>query len=110
MRVLGADLSPVDDRTLQGTELTAAYTTQGICSDDTFIYHVLWDGARKSKPTFQNEIVVYDFYGNLVGVIHFAIGVIEPENISIGEGGQLLVVASTKNGGALFEINVTGVG
>ena len=108
MRMLNADLTLADDRVLSGGARTPNHTTQGICSDDTFIYHVLWDGARKSKPTFQNEIVVYDFYGNLVGVIHFAIGVIEPENISIGEGGQLLVVASTKNGGALYEVRPVG--
>lgn len=109
MRLLNADLSPVDETVIMGTELTKNYTTQGICSDDTFIYHVLWDGERKSKPTFQNVITVYDWYGSFVGVINFGIGIIEPENISINAQGTLMVVASTKNGGALYEITVTGI-
>ncbi len=109
MRILNADLSLADDKVFLGTELTKSYTTQGICSDDTFIYHVLWDGERKSKPTFQNVITVYDWYGNFVGVINIGIGIIEPENISIDENGKFMIVASTKSGAALYEIELTGL-
>ena len=108
-RVLEADLSRADDKIFQGTELTARYTTQGICSDDTFIYHVLWDAAYRNKSGFQNVITVYDWYGNFVGRINITIGIIEPENISVGADGRLLVVAAGKNGGALYEICPTGI-
>jgi DNA-binding beta-propeller fold protein YncE len=109
MRVLDANLALADDKILVGTNLTANYTRQGICSDDTFIYHVLWDGKRKSKPTFQNVISVYDWYGNFCGLINIAIGIIEPENISITQDGTLIVVASTKKGGGVYEIRPTSV-
>ncbi len=109
MRVLHADLTLADGELLRGTDTTAEYVKQGICSDDTFIYHVLWDDAHKKQAGFQNLITVYDWYGNFVGVINIAIGIIEPENISIDENGKLMVVASTDEGGKLFEILPTQV-
>ena len=110
MRVLHADLTPTDGELFRGTDTTAEYIRQSICSDDTFIYHVLWDDAHRNQSNFQNLITVYDWYGNFVGVINIAIGVIEPENISIDENGKLMVVAATGEGAKLFEIIPTQPG
>jgi hypothetical protein len=106
---ISADFQKLTKNPYKATPTSERCTTQGICSDDTFIYHVLWDGKRKSKPTFQNVISVYDWYGNFCGLINIAIGIIEPENISITQDGTLIVVASTKKGGGVYEIRPTSV-
>ncbi len=61
-------------------------TTQGICSDENFIYCVFWDGKNRNSAKFQNLITVYDWYGNFVGVIKIDVGKIEPENIFVRNG------------------------
>ena len=64
---------------------------------------MLWDGRNKGKPTFQNIIAVYDWYGNRVGIIKFNVGVIEPENISSIDG-VLYVTFSTSTGAQVFKM------
>ena len=82
---------------------TNGYTSQGIGCDENFVYSVLWDGRNKNKPTFQNIIAVYDWYGNKVGIIKFDVGVIEPENISSWNG-VLYVTFSTSTGAKVFKM------
>ncbi len=82
---------------------TDGYISQGIGCDENFVYSVLWDGRNKGKPTFQNIIAVYDWYGNRVGIIKFNVGVIEPENISSIDG-VLYVTFSTSTGAKVFKM------
>jgi len=86
LRYITSDFRFADKDVCLYTTLTANYTTQGICSDDNFIYCALWDSKGVSTPEFQNIITVYDWYGNFVGIINIDIGKIEPENISIVDG------------------------
>ncbi len=79
------------------------YTSQGIGCDENFIYSVLWDSKNKGKPTFQNVVAVYDWYGNNVGIIKFDVGVLEPENISSIDG-VLYVTFSTSTGAKIFKM------
>lgn len=95
-RILDADLTPIDDKILRGTTLTARYTKQGVCADSELIYFILWDGKHKDAEDFQNEIAVYDWEGNFRGIIEFDVGVKEPENLSIVNGEIVAVCGATK--------------
>ncbi len=90
------DLSSV----LKPTSLTSSMTTQGICSDDTFIYHTLWNSKGSTDNYNKNVITVYDWYGNYVGMIGTKI-TIESENILIHEG-SLYVCAYSGGGQASY--------
>ena len=106
---VSADFQFLVTEPYQATPLTKHYTTQGICSDDTFVYCVLYDSLRGNTSAGQHVITVYDWYGNYVGMIHFDNGRLEPENISI-EGGRITVLSyDSKKGGALHEITPTAV-
>lgn len=106
MRLITSDFQYADDFVRLATSQTSSYTTQGICSDDTFIYHVLWDSKRSKADDFQNVITVYDWYGNFVGIIHINFGVLEPENISVIDGVFYIVAYYSSQGGALFRTEV----
>ena len=80
------------------TPTTKTYTTQGICSDDTFIYCVLYDGLHAKTSAMQNVITVYDWYGNYVGTINFENERLEPENISVVDGTLHVLSHSTTCG------------
>ena len=73
------------------------YTTQGIGSDDTFVYCVLCIGSSKG-----NVIAVFDWYGNYVGTINITIknsvsgNHLESESIDVDDQGRILVVAGKK--------------
>lgn len=75
-RFLDADFNPVGDLHI-ATSKTTGYTTQGVSTDDDYIYFVLYK---------QNVITVYDWEGNFVKIIKFNVGNIEPENVSVVNG------------------------
>lgn len=56
-------------------------TTQGICADDKYIYHVLYSGSNKEEP--DNMIFVYDWSSNFITQIKLGLKSFEPENISL---------------------------
>ncbi|MBE6702787.1 MAG: hypothetical protein E7585_05190 [Ruminococcaceae bacterium] len=85
-RFLNADFSPTDDRIFRTAPLTDRCVKQGICADDELLYFILWDGRHKAEPDFQNRIAVYDWNGDFRGLLHFNVGVQEPESISIVSG------------------------
>ena len=58
----------------QPTSRTKGYVTQGVTSDEQYIYFVLYKS---------NVITVYDWEGNFVTLIELNVGDIEPENIAI---------------------------
>ncbi|MGM9642919.1 MAG: hypothetical protein ACI3XI_06890 [Eubacteriales bacterium] len=86
------DLSNV----IKPTLTTSSMTTQGICSDDVFIYHTLWNGSGSIGTYNKNVITVYDWYGNFIGTIGTSIG-IESENIFVHDG--VLYVCAYSSGG-----------
>ena len=68
------DFQPVSE-VFDPTTRTLSHTTQGVTSDDKYIYFVLYN---------PNAISVYDWDGNFVSLIHLGISPsIEPENITV---------------------------
>ena len=57
-------------------------TTQGICADDKYIYHVLYSSSKNVEEP-ENMIFVFDWDGNLITKIPIGFKAYEPENISI---------------------------
>ena len=104
IRYITSDFKLASNEVFKATPLTSDYTTQGICSDENFIYCVLWDGARSTTEDFQNVITVYDWYGNFVGIIEFNVGVLEPENIIVNDGQISVLCYYSSIGGKLFNI------
>lgn len=107
VRILGADFQLATKDPIYASKDVEGYTTQGICSDDTFIYAVLYDG-KSAQTKRENVVAVYDWYGNRVGLIYVDVDKLEPENVSVRDG-QLIVLAASQKGGALYEIRPTGV-
>jgi hypothetical protein len=83
---LDKDLRHTDGKTYRTIPETDRYTKQDICADDNLLYFILWDGKHKNLPDFQNTVALYDWSGNSRGLLHFNIGVQEPESISIVNG------------------------
>ena len=84
--ILDGDLKPVDGKAFRMERSTDRYTKQGLCADGNLVYFILWDGKHKAMEDFQNLIAMYDWDGNYKGVLHFNVGVQEPENLSIVNG------------------------
>ncbi len=95
MRTLSSDFSKLS-ATMYSSAPTQSMTTQGICSDDTFVYHTLWNSPGSAPNYNKNVVTVYDWYGNYVGMIGTKI-TIESENIFIQNGA--LYVAAYSSGG-----------
>ena len=91
VRGLNADFGLLDQDVHMADRSTWTHTTQGIGSDDTFVYCVLW---QKNN----NVIAVFDWYGNYVGTIKIRLTttVIEPESIDVDDQGRILVVANKR--------------
>ncbi len=101
MMLLSSDLSKKVGNVIRAaTGATASMTTQGICSDDTFIYHTLWNSKGSVANYDKNVITVYDWYGNHVGTIYTRI-TIESENIMVYNG-SLYVCAYSSGGQASY--------
>ncbi len=97
MVLMNSDLTKVISNVIRpASGATATMTTQGICSDDTFIFHTLWNSGGKVADYNKNVITVYDWYGNHVGTIYTKIG-IESENILVYRGS--LYVCAYSGGG-----------
>ena len=101
--LLDESFALINERIYKGTTLTSRYTKQGVGADDELIYFILWDGKHKKMDDFQNEISVYDWKGNFLGVIEFDVGVSEPENISIVNG-EILAVCDYNDTPTIFKI------
>ena len=79
---------------------TETYVTQGIGSDDNYVYCVLY------KP---NVIIVYDWYGNYVSIIDLgtAFDGQEPENISVID--DTIYVTAVESGACLYKIDASAL-
>ena len=108
LRPVSADLQNLTSSPYDATPTTSHCTTQGICSDDTFIYCALYDGKNKSSANMQNCITVYDWYGNYVGTINMWLDKKEPENISIVNGEIFVLAHVTGKGGVIYQITPIG--
>ncbi len=100
MRLFDGELAKAEAKLIRSTTKTSGMTTQGICSDDTFIYHTLWNSSGSSDGYNKNVITVYDWYGNFVGIIGTKI-TIESENIIVYDG-NLYVNAYSSGGQASY--------
>ena len=78
----------------QPTSRTSGYTTQGVTSDDRYIYFVLYN---------KNVITVYDWDGNFVTLIELKVGSIEPESIAIVRH-EIYILCGVTGYGRLFKI------
>ena len=90
---------------IPATPKTASYVTQGIGSDENFIYCALYDYKNLGTSKYQNVITVYDWYGNFIGIININVTQIEPENISIVDG-TIYVTCHDKTGAKMFKMEV----
>lgn len=84
-RILDADFNSVSD-IIKATTRTKSSTTQGVGSDDEFIYFSMYN---------PNKISVYDWEGNFVTIIETGLDA-EPENISVINGE--IYITSARNG------------
>jgi hypothetical protein len=91
--MLDSEFKCIEGKKYSPTPLTDRYVTQGICSDDEYVYFAFWDGrtADKNPDEFQNTIGVYSWGGEFIGLLDFNVGVIEPENLSFVNGDLYLV-------------------
>ena len=104
LRPISADFENLTSVPYDATPTTSLCTTQGICSDDTFIYCALYDGKFKNSPNMQNCITVYDWYGNYVGTINMWLDKKEPENISIVNGEFFVLAHVSGTGGVIYRV------
>ena len=104
LRPVSADFRNLTSSPYDATSTTSHCTTQGICSDDTFIYCALYDGKNKTSSIMQNCITVYDWYGNYVGTINMWLDKQEPENISIVDGEFFVLAHVSKKGGVIYQV------
>lgn len=93
--ILDADFKVVS-RVNDPTPRTKGYTTQGVTSDDRYIYFVLY---HKSP----NVITVYDWDGKFVTLIELDIGTIEPESIAIVRH-EIYIFCGLSGEGRLYRI------
>lgn len=84
-RILDADFNSVSDVIAASTR-TKSSTTQGVGSDDEFIYFSFYN---------PNKVAVYDWDGNFVTIIETGLEA-EPENISVINGE--IYITSARNG------------
>jgi len=92
-RILNSEFKPIS-KIHRATSLTKGYTTQGVSSDNEYIYFVLYK---------ENVITVYDWNGNFASLIYLDfLG--EPENISI-VGEDIYVAAASDGKAAIYKLN-----
>ena len=97
LRGITKDLKFLDDNIHIADPYTWSFTTQGIGSDDTFIYCVLYTSKI-------NVIAVFDWYGNYVATVDLSglpsvsgkTSEIETESIDVDDQGRIFVVASKR--------------
>ena len=108
LRPVSADFQHTTIYPYEATPTSALCTTQGIGSDETFIYCALYDSKYKVSPNMQNRITVYDWYGNYVGTINMWLDKQEPENISVVDGKIFVLAHVSAKGGVIYQITPTG--
>ena len=88
----------------QGTTLV----TQGICADDTYIYHVLWsDPSNEKEP--ESMIFVNDWEGNLITKVPLGLKEYEPENISLVGDTFYISCNNLDDGHSIFKVKIVKV-
>ncbi len=92
-RILNSDFTTKGPLHIAST-LTAGYTTQGVGSDDEYIYFLLYK---------ENVIAVYDWDGNFISLIYLGMMGEEPENISV-VGEDIYVVTSADGDAAIRKL------
>ena len=92
--VLNSEFKPVSGP-FDPTTRTKGYTTQGVTSDDRYIYFVLYK---------ENVITVYDWDGNFVTLIELAVGSVEPESIAIVRN-EIYVLCGASGKGILYKLS-----
>ncbi len=98
VRPIGTEFKAFAGASINATTLSKGYTTQGITSDDTFIYCLLISTGNK------NVITVYDWYGNYICMIDTGVTMVastymyEGENIKIIDGQLYMTTAFSKAG------------
>lgn len=98
MIIYDADLKVIGSALPQKTELV----TQGICSDDQYVYHVLY-AADPDAEENENIILVLDWKGNEIARVPVGMEGIEPENISlVGDTFYIACNNSTWTGGEIY--------
>ena len=107
LRPVSADFQHTTIYPYEATPTSALCTTQGIGSDETFIYCALYDSKYKVSPNMQNRITVYDWYGNYVGTINMWLDKQEPENISVVDGKIFVLAHVSAKGGVIYQITPT---
>lgn len=80
------------------TEYTTL-TTQGICSTENYIYHVLFSYQNKEEQ--DNMIWIADWGGKIVAKLPLDVGGFEPENISLVEN-TFYIGCNSGTGGAVY--------
>ncbi len=93
-RLVDGDFKPLGE-VYQPTGLTEGYTTQGCCSDENYIYFVLYK---------KNVITVYDWSGKFVTLISLDVTA-EPENISV-VGDTIYVTCATSAAAKIYSVSV----
>lgn len=90
-------------------EINSSLITQGICSDDKYVYHILFSYKNEAEP--QHILLVRDWDGNVITKIPFDQMDCEPENISlVGDTFYIGVNNSTYTGGILYAAKIVEVG
>ncbi len=105
---ISPDMQKMAANPYKATPTANRCTTQGIGSDETFVYCVLWDSKYTVSPSMQNRITVYDWYGNYVGTINITVDKLEPENISVVNGEIFVLAYASGKGGRIYQITPTG--
>lgn len=108
LRPVSADFKNLTIYPYNATETSKQCTTQGIGSDETFIYCALYDSKYKVSPNMQNRLTVYDWYGNYVGTINISVDRREPENVSVVNGEIFVLAYASGKGGVIYQITPTG--
>ena len=88
-------------------ELDTTLVTQGICSDDKYIYHIMYSTKTNTEEPM-HMIFVRDWEGNLITSIPVGLKDCEPENISlVGDTFYIAVNNSDKTGGVVYTGKLT---
>lgn len=114
-RILNADFSDAYGKAFTPTDKTTGYTTQGVGSDDGYIYFILYYGSTCTNTNYSGHVIaVYDWNGKFVTVIEIPTDSIskttEPENLSIYNN-AIYIGCNKDNSYAaeIYKVNVNGV-
>ncbi len=95
LRALNSNFEIIDQNVYVTDQNTSGFLTQGLGSDDVFVY-----GTYYTNPG--NAIEVFDWYGNYIGTISTTISgkldgyALEGESIDIDDQGRILLIAGKR--------------